>query len=539
MSSTPSVAERSQSVLLLPAVLILLLGGLTRLSPISGNSTLVWSFWGAAGVLAAWLLILATRASRSGQKLEAGFAPKRAHWVQAVVQIGVYAYWGWYWPEVYAHGLHIFAQIVFAYAFDMLLSWTRRGQWILGFGQWPIILSTNLFLWFRDDWFYLQFVMVAAGYLGKELIRWQRDGRRAHIFNPSALSLSTFSVILLVTGGTGITWGREIADTLLAPEHIYLEIFLLGLVVQALFYVTLTTASAAAVLFGLSFIFKAVTGLYFFGDSTIPIAVFLGLHLLVTDPATSPRTNLGRVIFGGVYGLSVFGLYGLLDWLGQPTFYDKLLFVPVLNLAVRSLDRFADGTALERLDLGKLGRGLPPWQLNLAHMTVWMAVFGAAYATGHVRADHEAREPSYWEAACEDGSQKGCETLVMLHSSYCAQGVAPSCNELAVLLSQGRVTPFNPGRAAAAFNRACELGFEAGCSNLERLREWRYETALQNEAACADGDATSCVNFAQMVYNGDGVPPDQERAIAALRKACELRHQGACQLVEQGLQAGR
>ena len=172
-------------------------------------------------------------------------------------------------------------------------------------------------------------------------------------------------------------------------------------------------------------------------------------------------------------------------------------------------------------------------------MTVWMAVFGAAYATGHVRADHEAREPSYWEAACEDGSQKGCETLVMLHSSYCAQGVAPSCNELAVLLSQDRVTPFNPGRAAAAFNRACELGFEAGCSNLERLREWRYETALQNEAACADGDATSCVNFAQMVYNGDGVPPDQERAIAALRKACELRHQGACQLVEQGLQAGR
>ena len=44
----------------------------------------------------------------------------------------------------------------------------------------------------------------------------------------------------------------------------------------------------------------------------------------------------------------MFGLYGLLDWLGQPTFYDKLLFVPVLNLAVRSLDRFADGTALER-----------------------------------------------------------------------------------------------------------------------------------------------------------------------------------------------
>ena len=67
--------------------------------------------------------------------------------------------------------------------------------------------------------------------------------------------------------------------------------------------------------------------------------MFLGLHLLVTDPSTSPRTPLGRGIFGVLYGLGVVGLYAFLGGLGLPTFYDKLLCVPLLNLAVPAIDR--------------------------------------------------------------------------------------------------------------------------------------------------------------------------------------------------------
>ena len=47
----------------------------------------------------------------------------------------------------------------------------------------------------------------------------------------------------------------------------------------------------------------------FFYDSYIPIAVFLGMHLLFTDPSTSPRTELGRMIFGALYGLSTIALH--------------------------------------------------------------------------------------------------------------------------------------------------------------------------------------------------------------------------------------
>jgi Na+-translocating ferredoxin:NAD+ oxidoreductase RnfD subunit len=85
--------------------------------------------------------------------------------------------------------------------------------------------------------------------------------------------------------------------------------------------------------FGLAY--NAATGIYFFYDSYIPIAVFLGMHLLFTDPSTSPRTELGRLIFGVLYGASTIVLYQLLGTMGLPTYFDKLLQVPVLNLSIR------------------------------------------------------------------------------------------------------------------------------------------------------------------------------------------------------------
>ena len=181
--------------------------------------------------------------------------------------------------------------------------------------------------------------MLATGVLCKEFITWTREGRRAHIFNPSAVALFIFSIGLIVTHSTQLSWGEEIAVSFQRPPHIYLEIFLLGLVVQALFSVTLVTLSAAATLYAMNLVFTHSTGLYYFIDTNIPAAVFLGLHLLVTDPATSPRKSFGKIVFGSMYGAGVFGLYWLLGWLGAPTFYDKLLCVPPLNLTVRMLDR--------------------------------------------------------------------------------------------------------------------------------------------------------------------------------------------------------
>ena len=115
-------------------------------------------------------------------------------------------------------------------------------------------------------------------------MHWQRDGKSVHIFNPSAFSLGLFSLVLIVTGTTDLTWGANIATTLSLAPNIYLVIFLLGLVVMYFFNTTLVSAVAAATLFGLSALYLEVMKVPYFIDSAIPIAVFLGLHLLVTDP---------------------------------------------------------------------------------------------------------------------------------------------------------------------------------------------------------------------------------------------------------------
>ena len=93
---------------------------------------------------------------------------RQQHYIQMMVQFSVYLYWGYYWRPVYDHLWLLAAQVLFAFSFDMLLSWSRKRDYTLGFGPIPIIFSTNLFMWFRDDWFYLQFLMIAVGFMGKE-----------------------------------------------------------------------------------------------------------------------------------------------------------------------------------------------------------------------------------------------------------------------------------------------------------------------------------------------------------------------------------
>jgi hypothetical protein len=431
---------------------------------VQSNATLLQSFWGATAGLLLWQAVLFLRWKGADPQL-IFLTPRRQHYIQTFCHLSVYAYWGWYWPPVYDYAPLLVAQLLFAYAFDMLLGWSRRGSFGLSWGPFPIVNSTNLFLWFRDDWFYLQFALIAAGFLGKEFVRWQREGKSVHIFNPSAFSLALFSVVLIATGTTHLTWGPEIASTLSLAPYIYVFLFLVGLVVMYFFSVTLVAASAAAVLFGLSALYSSLTGVPYFLDSEIPSAVFLGLHLLVTDPSTSPRTPLGRLLFGVLYGLGVFGLYSLLGAIGAPTFYDKLLCVPLLNLSVPLIDRavhaIKPGAVLKSVRLeGPLGRG------NLAHMGVWVLFFGIMTATGRTDGMHIGDSLPFWIEACEAGRPNACKRLVQVERTYCGDNSGWACNEVGGHYLKGDITAADAPAARGYFARACELRFQPGCFNL-------------------------------------------------------------------------
>jgi hypothetical protein len=490
-------------------------------------------------------MLLWARAARTGRRPGFDIVIRRPHWVQPIAQGSIYVYWGWYWPEVSAYAPLIAAQILFLYAFDMLLAWSRRDRYALGFGPFPIVFSTNLFLWFRPEWFVLQFALVAAGSLGKEFVRWEREGRRTHIFNPSAFSLSLFSVLLIATGTTHLTWGIEIAATQQSPPYMYQWLFAIGFIGGTLFRVTTMTVAAATTLVLIGAAYTGGTGTYYFIDTSIPAAVFLGMHLLFTDPSTSPRTDLGRVIFGALYGASVFVLYVVLDAAGLPTFYDKLLAVPALNVGVQAIDRFAAA----RGRWADLGLPLTAGARNAVYLACWVPIFGLMLATNAVGKGHEGRSAGFWEKACEEGRPRACYSLVVVHGNRCDDGVAWSCNELGMLLTEGRFVSASLPQAAARFARACELGFAPACRNAETtsaggrnvsrefarssdlarvIRDAAADARSRLEGACAGGDGTACAQLGSVYLSGENVAVDFAKAAAALRKGCDAGAGVAC-----------
>jgi Sel1 repeat len=535
----PRATTTSSPVLALPLCLTVALAGFVLFDRVGEGPNLPASVLGAALALAVFAFVMMRRVRASGRRLSIEYAPRPVHYVQLMMHSSVYAYWGWYWREVYHDVPLILLQIVFAFALDMLVCWTRRDKWIAGFGPIPIVLSTNLFLWFKDDWFYLQFVLIATGILGKEFIRWKREGRLTHIFNPSAFSLFVFSVVLIATKSTDKTWGMEIATSIHRPPHIYLEIFLLGLIVQALFRVTLVTLSAASSLWLINLWYTHSTGMYHFVDSNIPVAVFLGLHLLVTDPATSPRTNLGKIIFGSLYGICVFGMYGLLLLIGAPEFYDKLLCVPPLNLTVKLLDRFSLAVAdrwkrwvpaLESaMHSPALNGFLKPKPVNYVFMSVWIAVFAGMMSTSFLTKgkDHPGGDPAFWARACQQhGSGLACDTWLRTLNGACQSDSASHCMKLAAALQSGVVPVRDPSLLGVTYGHACDLGVSAACESLLTYVKSGGSDMLSR--SCDRGDGASCFILGSLYSGGKGVTQDPTLAFEFFTKSCSTNWWRGC-----------
>lgn len=477
----------------------------------------------AAGLLAVWNVALLLWSNTRGRTLTLSVDVRPQHYLQACAQGTVLAYWGWHWPPVSQHLPLIAAQLLFAYGFDWLLSWTRRGSYSVGFGPFPVVFSINLFLWFQPEWFAFQFLLVAVGFAAKDLIRWTRDGRRVHVFNPSSFPLAVASIVLIVTGSDGITRGQDIAVSQFYPPQMYLLLFLVGLPGQFLFGVASMTWSAVLTTYLFGLLYFAVTGTYFFLDSYVPIAVFLGMHLLFTDPSTSPRTELGRLIFGALYGLSSVALYQLLTSAGVPAFYDKLLQVPLLNLSVRAIDRVARGPLLA-LDPTRLGQALAPRQRHLAYMTVWAATFVVMSLAGGVGDDHRGQWLPFWTQACQAGRDRACAYAAQLETILCQAGSGWACNRAGLRSAAGRTSDDESMRvsavreASARFTEGCRQGFVPACRNGVRAGD---PSSTLEDAPPADGDY-------RVLVRGSKGPVTERNPTALHARACAQGWTEAC-----------
>ena len=231
----------------LPAALAAALATLTFLDGVGRNATTVATLLTAASAILVWNVWLIARARRRNQALTLQAVLRKQHYVQACAQGSVLLYWGWYWRPVYDAAPLIAAQLIFAYAFDMLLAWSRR---------------SNLHARLRSlpgDLQHQPVPLVQAGLVlppvphgGRGLCRQGADSLeqgRAASSTSSILRRSRsrlFSLALILTGTSDVTRGQDIAISQFYPPHMYLLLFLVGLPGQFFFGVASMTLSAVA-----------------------------------------------------------------------------------------------------------------------------------------------------------------------------------------------------------------------------------------------------------------------------------------------------
>ena len=87
----------------------------------------------------------------------------------------------------------------------------------------------------------------------------------------------------------------------------------------------------------------------------------------------------------------------------MPTFYDKLLQVPLLNLSIQGIDWAARSRFLCWLDPWLWADGSRPAGRNVAYMSIWTLVFIVLSATGAVGDNHPGQWLPFWRQACQDG----------------------------------------------------------------------------------------------------------------------------------------
>ncbi|MFK7739150.1 MAG: hypothetical protein AB8H80_02415 [Planctomycetota bacterium] len=533
-----SNATASRKFGLLPAALAVLLGSFTFCERIQRSDHLIATFAAASGGLLLWFVAL--RLARGKALLTEAIAPVRQHYIQACVQLTLYAYWGYQWVQdgerpIFDQAPLIVAQFVFLYAFDGLWSWSRGRAWRLASGPVPIVLSTNLFIWFRDDVYHWQFAMIIAGLLGKEFLRWNKDGRRTHIFNPSGFGLMCAATALIATDSTGLTWANSLAAEL-EVQDIFVVLFALGLVVQFFFAVTLMTFAAAVTMILGNLFYTEVTGVYLFASSNLPAAAFLGLMLLMTDPSTSPRTNVGRTAFGIGYGVGYMAFYQLLGSIGAPELYAKLYPVPILNCMVQLLDRMAKTGILGRLNQ-HWENDLRPGISNAIHMSLWAAVFAVIFFTGYVGDTHPGNSIGFWKKAVAEGRHDAERKLVMVAGSRAlAASVPPASraaayNELGIQSMTANVdrAPLEAriGSAAKWFARGAEMGsshahinvLQHFLANRARISDASLNQALQaSQQLAVAGNSHAAFVIGLAVETGVGVEPSPKGALTFYRR---------------------
>lgn len=142
-------------------------------------------------------------------------------------------------------------------------------------------------------------------------------------------------------------------------------------------------------------------------------------------------------------------------------------------------------------------------------------VMAACHSLGHALLDGKGIEADLHQA--EKLFRKACDAKL-----------ARSCTSLARLVREGRVSGADLDYAAL-FQKACDLNDGDGCAYAGVAHLLTPPDAIARfEKGCSLRSAAACAQLADYFGDGNFVPKDPARAIAADDKACALGAGGSC-----------
>jgi hypothetical protein len=327
-----------------------------------------WQTCIAWGSLLPCILCVFLHWRRQGARLGAVWQTKATHVIPMILQICMLSYWSLYSRGVRNQIPSIALMLVFGYALDLLMAWTRTPTATTGFGPFPIVLSTNLFAWFQGEQFYLSYVILLLAFGSRHYVR--VGGR--HIFNPSAFGLSVIGTLYFLFPET--VKGGIAANLINGPPNMLEVMLLLSLVPQ----IRIGTAGASLGAFvamntHYNWFDPFLPALpannpWHFGISPIWTPVFLVLVLLTPDPATIPRNTTGRLLFGWIvgFGIASTSLLTKLLFNGED-YFAKVIPIPLANLLTTRLDMWGEKVESK---LPLLNRNSANWAI----VVVWLYI---------------------------------------------------------------------------------------------------------------------------------------------------------------------
>ncbi len=287
--------------------------------------------------------------------------PPNPHLLPAVIQVVLFVYWSLYWPAVREHAVSMGLQLAMAIALDAALSFARYGSWRIGVAPFPVVLSSNLFVWLDPNGVV---ICLVVAFVTKTFL--VRNGRP--MMNPSAVGLAVAGVVSYLVPDF-VRVGGLFHTMNLAPNMA--EIMVLLAMTPQLRFRILPVSIGAVVALRMAD-----------NPAVLRPPIILAVALLATDPSTIPQTDAGKALFGAFIGLGLVVTSWTLRHLGQIDDFAKVIPIPIANALGPYFDRLGEAlVSTVRRGVVTLMLGTPAVEANgprplpnALFMVTWLAV---------------------------------------------------------------------------------------------------------------------------------------------------------------------